>query len=70
MIPYGGWLYDNLPGGHYPASLLALPVLALALALFALGALALKRLGFPVWKSSHEDPGPAPNVSEIEGRQS
>jgi MFS family permease len=54
MIPYGGWLSDHLPGGHYPAEILALPIIALALAFFAMGAFVLKRSGLPVWKSSYE----------------
>jgi hypothetical protein len=67
MIPYGRWLHDLLPGGRYPALLLALPVLIAALILFAVGALILKRLGMPVWKPGHEDQGQPPNESEVDG---
>ena len=37
MIPWGGWLYHLLPGGSYPALLLALPVLAQQFLILSVG---------------------------------
>ena len=50
MIPWGGWLYDVLPGDRfpYPAILLALPVLLLGIGIFVLGAVALNAIGLHV----------------------
>jgi hypothetical protein len=66
MIPYGGWLSDHLPSGRYPALILAMPVLVMAVILFAIGAFVLKRLGLPAWKSSQENPGQPSKESEKE----
>jgi hypothetical protein len=63
MLPYGRWLSAHVPGGQYLAHVLALPVLALAVAFFALIARVLKQLGLPVWKLSHEDPVQRPKES-------
>jgi MFS family permease len=54
MMPWAGWLYDVLPRTlysikvHYPAELLALPVLLLGIGVFALGAVVLNACGLPV----------------------
>ena len=59
MIPWGGWLYDVLPGGRfpYPALLLALPVLLLGIGVFVLGAVALNAVGLYVIRKT-PDGGP------------
>jgi hypothetical protein len=64
MMPWAGWLYNVLPRTlysikvHYPAELLALPVLVLGIGVFALGALILRAMGLPIIRKRPEG-GPA-----------
>jgi MFS family permease len=61
MLPYGGWLYGLLPKGRYPEQVVALPVLLVGLAFFAVGSLVLKWLGVPVWKQRDQEGGKPPD---------